>query len=136
MLDDDVKQLPVHEEAKLYYELLEHFVSGGDRRWWWESFKQESRSCTYSDGKGFKRLGQFVPDVDEKVWFMIEDDQLATYPIFEATPNEIMKIVGECFAFEYYLIPKSKAWLICENHHGRVIGVGAEVTRNMPSPAA
>lgn len=64
---------------------------------------------------------------------MIEDDKLPTYPILDATPDEIMKIIGECFAFEYYLVPKSKGWLICENHHGRVIGVGTEVIRKMPA---
>lgn len=134
-LVDKVTRIPEQEEAKLYADLLAHFVSGKDRRWWWESFKSESRSCTYHDGQGFKLLGQFVPDADEDIWFMVEDDQLPNYPIFEATANEAMMIIGECFGFEYYLIPKSKAWLLCEDHHDRIIWVGAEVVQRMPADA-
>ena len=115
------------EGASLYDSLVTHFVEGGDRRWWWEAFSHPSESITYDNGKGFEQLSQFVPDSKEVVWFVVEDDQLPYYPIFEASIENVTKIIGECFAFEYYLVPTDKSWLLCENHHNRIIGVGAQV---------
>jgi hypothetical protein len=115
------------EGAPLYDSLVEHFVEGGARRWWREAFSLPSESIAYDDGKGFEKLNQFVPDFKELVWFVVEDDQLSHYPIFEASTDNVMKILGECFAFEYYLVPRDKSWLLCENHHNRIIGVGNQV---------
>jgi len=117
------------EGEAIYKSLIETFVEGGDRRWWWESFRDHSESITFDDGKGFERLAEFVPNKSEVVWFVVEDDQLPYYPIFEATTENIIKIIGECFAFEYYLVSKDKSWLLCENHHNRIIGVGKNVAR-------
>lgn len=125
-LSKDVSLLK-DEGAPVYCSLVAHFVDGGDRRWWWEAFSQPSESITYDDGKGFEQLNQFVPDSKEVVWFVVEDDQLPYYPIFEASTENVMKIIGECFAFEYYLVPRDKSWLLCENHHNRIIGVGKQV---------
>lgn len=122
-----VTRVPSPQAEVLYKELLDVFVEGGDRRWWWESFKSESQSVTFDNGMGFQRLGEFVPNPKEILWLVVEDDQLPFYPIFEASTEDIQKIIGECFAFEYYLIPKNKRWLLCENHHNSVIGVGDEV---------
>lgn len=125
----------VKDNGELYLELLNTFVKGSDRRWWWESFKQESASITFEDGKGFQRITSFVPNPYEVVWFVVEDDQLPYYPIFECSASNAVSIIGECFAFEYYLIPKNKNWLICENHHNRVIGVGSEITEGLSNYA-
>lgn len=113
--------------ASLYNSLVMHFVDGGDRRWWWEAFSYPSESLIYDDCKGFEHLNKFVPDPKEVVWFVVEDDQLPYYPIFEASTENVMKIIGECFAFEYYLVSRDKSWLLCENHHNRIIGVGKQV---------
>ena len=125
----------VDDNGELYLELLQHFVEGGDRRWWWESFKDESESITIEDGKGFERLGKIVPNSDEVVWLVVEDEQLPYYPIFECSVSDAVSVIGECFAFEYYLTPKSKKWLICENHHDYVIGVGCEITKRLSGHA-
>lgn len=130
----DAVQL-VDDNGELYLMLLKHFVEGNDRRWWWESFKEESESIAFEDGKGFERVLKIVPNPNEVVWFVVEDDQLSYYPIFECSVTNAVSIIGECFAFEYYLIPKSKNWLICENHHNYVIGVGSEITKGLSSHA-
>ncbi len=126
-LGSEVIRLGDDEAKAIYLDLLETFVEGKDRRWWWESFKQPSKSKAYEDGKGFERLTQIVPDSKEKLWFIAEDDKLQYFPIFEATTESVVKIIGECFAYEYYLVPKHKRWLLCENHHDYLIGVGDEV---------
>jgi hypothetical protein len=127
-LSNEVNLVEAEGEA-IYKSLIETFVDGGDRRWWWESFRHPSESITFDDGKGFERLAEFVPNKNEVVWFVVEDDQLSYYPIFEATTENVIKIISECFAFEYYLVPKDKSWLLCENHHNCIIGVGKNVVR-------
>lgn len=83
-LSNEVNLVEAEGEA-IYKSLIETFVEGGDRRWWWESFRQPSESITFDDGKGFERLAEFVPNENEVVWFVVEDDQLRHYPIFEST---------------------------------------------------
>ena len=128
--------LPNEKAEPLYYELLNTFVEGRDRRWWWESFSKPSESVQFTDGKGFERIIDLVPNKKEKVWFVAEEDQLPFYPIYEAIPETIQKIIGECYGFEYYIIPKSKEWLLCENHHDYVVGVGEVVISKLVKYAA
>ena len=96
--------------------------------WWWESFKAPSEYIHFVDGFGFEEVPNLVPNPNEVVWFVVEDTQSHCYPIFEATVSDAVKVIGECFAYEYYLIPKNKDWLICETHHNSVVGVGNEIT--------
>ena len=131
LLNLETEVLLVPNGEVIYRSLIDSFVEGGDRRWWWESFSKPSESITFDDGKGFERLCQFVPNTNEIVWFVVEDDQLPYYPIFEATPENVVKIIGECFAFEYYLVAKDKSWLLCENHHSRIIGIGDSVVQSI-----
>ena len=91
-----------------------------------------STSVTFSDQQGFRRLCSIVPNPEEHVWFVAEDDELASYPVYEATPAAAQQVIGECYGSEYYLISKDLAWLLCENHHDRLIAVGAVVEQRMP----
>ena len=120
--------IPENEGAELYERLVAHFVNGGDRKWWWESFSMPSSSKSFADGKGFERITAIVPAPEEDIWFVAEEDQLPFYPIYETTPALVQRVIGECYAFEYYIVPKSLAWLLCENHHNQVIGVGEQIT--------
>ena len=104
--------LPDDQGGMLYQELLAQFVTGGDRRWWWEAFSKPSSSKTFEDGNGFQKITELVPDPSETVWFVVEEDKLPFYPIYQATPAAIQQVIGECYSFEYYIIPKSKLWLL------------------------
>jgi hypothetical protein len=128
-LGERVHRLSEEAAARITSELLISFVVGGDRRWWWESFREPSASKAFPDGRGFERIVDLVPNRAERCWFVVEDVNSDSYPVYDATPEDVASIVGECFAFEYYIAPKSRHWLICENHHGRIIGVGEEVSR-------
>ena len=134
--ESEIQQLETNEAEPLYNELISTFVKGGDRRWWWESFSKPSECVQFLDDKGFEKITEIVPDENECVWFVVEEDQLPFYPIFESTPSAIKKVIGECYAFEYYIIPKSKEWLLCENHHGYLIGIGESITNKLVQYAA
>lgn len=50
-----------------------------------------------------------------------------TAKVYDCNPNVIKQIIGECFGFEYYIIDKKKEWLLCKNHHNRLIGIGKKI---------
>jgi hypothetical protein len=131
-----LKQLPPDESEKIYLAALNHFVSSGDRRWWWEDFREPGTSVMFEDGDGWKLMPEFVPNPDEVVWFIAEEDQLPHNPVFETTPRIASKIIGECYGFEFYLIAKNFDWLLCETHHNRVCAVGPAVEQRLKTYVA
>ncbi|HSI38838.1 MAG TPA: DUF6756 family protein [Methylotenera sp.] len=131
-----VRPLPALESEKIYLSALNHFVASGDRRWWWEDFRNSSISVKFENGDAWKHLPELTPNPDELVWFIAEEDQLPYYPVFETTPKFASQIIGECHGFEYYLIAKNLDWLVCETHHDCVFAVGEEVEQRLKTYAA
>jgi hypothetical protein len=114
------------EAAQVYQSALRHFVPTGQPRWWWEHFRACMR-IDFSSRDGWKHLSEFVPDPDERVWFIAEDIAPTEYSVWEATTRDVQDVIGECSGFEFYLVQHQFRWLLCENHHNVVIGVGREV---------
>jgi hypothetical protein len=135
-LESQVHRLSKKEESSLRSQLLSAFVQDQSRRFWWEAFSQPSAEIHIPDGTGFTRLTEFTPEPDEPCWLMVEDFESNEFPIYEATPQLAVRLIGECHGFEYYLIAKDRRWLICENHHNVVIGVGSEVVAAINQAAA
>jgi hypothetical protein len=119
--------LEPQQGQRIYHDVVHAFVSGGDRRWWWESFSRPSCARHFDDGTGWQKIPAVVPDQDQSVWFIAEDNALPHYPVFETTAAAASRIVGECYGFEYYIVAKDLSWLVCENHHNTVIAVGEQV---------
>jgi hypothetical protein len=128
---DEFATVPDAHARALFDSFLAHFTGGVDARWWWEHFVQPTSTLSVADGKAFTRIWALVPDARAKVWFVAEDDQLPFYPVYDATPAAAQSVVGECYGFEYYLIAKDLSWLLCENHHDTLIGIGDVVRRRM-----
>jgi len=124
---EDIRLLDFNTNKKVYFDCLDHFVKSGDRKWWWEDFRQ--KYFILKDLENYDVLKEILPDTEEKVWFMIEDDEDPFYPIYEVKAAFIPIILSEYYYFEYYIINKNKDWLLCENHHDRVYGIG-EILRN------
>ncbi len=103
---------------------LSRFTGGVDARWWWEHFTLPVATVRFHDGKAFTRISAAVPDAQEHVWFVAEDDQLPYFPVYETNPAVAQEVIGECYGFEYYLIAKDLSWLLCENHHDVLMAVG------------
>ena len=121
---EDVQLLPPNLGEIIFKDCLAHFVRSGDRRWWWEDFNQEVSFCIEDAELPFERLNEIIPELESKVWLIVEDDDEPFYPVYEIVAKRITEIIGESFGFEYYIIPKDKSWLICENHHSQLIGIG------------
>ena len=108
---------------EIFQKCLDRFVKSGDRKWWWEDFKDYSFSIDDLE-MPFKHIEEYIPNLESKVWFIVEDDEEVFYPVYICSPKIIGQLIGECFGFEYYIIDINIKWLICENHHSRLIGSG------------
>ena len=120
---NDIRLLNDPTAEIIFKDCLNHFVRSGDRRWWWEDFIEPSFFFEGTD-KPYEILKDIIPELSKNVWWIVEDIQEPFYPVYEANPKVLGDIIGQCFAFEYYVINKEKVWLLCENHHNRLIGVG------------
>lgn len=131
-----MRLLPAPEAEAVVHAALRHFVAPGWARWWWENFCPPGEAVRFDGGDGWKQLRHFVPDPHERVWFIAEDGSRPHYPVFDVTPDIASLVIGECYGFEYYLLAKNMTWLLCENHHNVVCGVGPAVEARLRRYAA
>lgn len=127
-LGSRVRALGDAEASTVTAAVLARFVGGRHRRWWWEAFPEPSASITFEDDKGFLHICELVPEPNSKCWFVVEDGGARSFPLFEASPRDAMQAVCECSTFEYYIVDKDLAWIVCETHHGTIVGSGEPVT--------
>lgn len=126
-----IRKLAPLDADCVYTAALHHFVSRKDSAWWWESFRQESTSRAFLGDSGWNHLLDLVPDPEERVWFITEEDAPPFYIVYEASPRALRELLGECHFFEYYLIDQDHEWLLCENHHRMVFAVGQEARERL-----
>ena len=117
--ESEIRKCGQQESSVVQQTAMEKFVNGNPRVWWL-ALKRPAQSFHIIDGRGYQRLREFIPQDEERCWFMPEiDDEVL--PVFHATVNAVMKVLGECFAFEYYLVGNNFHWLLIENDHNEII---------------
>ena len=88
--------------------------------WWWNGYlKGPIHSVLLPDWPAGE-LHKLIP-LHEQIWFIAEDDK---FWLFEGDIKSIQKVLSESHAFEYYIVSKKYEWLLCENHHEVLFGVG------------
>ena len=127
---NDFKELLDEDAEPIYHQALRRFVPKGEPRWWWEHFASKA-AVDFPAGDGWQHITEFVPDASKHVWFIVEDDSLPFYPVYDATPSAIRAVIAECYGFEYYIIEREFEWLLCETHHNRMVGVGEAVEERL-----
>lgn len=65
---------------------------------------------------------------------MVEGDP--EFVLCEATVEAVQSVIGECWAFEYYLVSQSLDWLIGENHSDVVFAIGEAVSERLAQVAS
>lgn len=125
-LDGKVTRLSPPEAAKINQAVESRFVGSSEQRWWWDALPT-AESVSFDDALGYQRIPIVVPNASDVGWFIVEGAEPGPYPVHEASPADAVAIVGECSGFEYYLVARDLSWLVCENHHGCIIGSGAPV---------
>lgn len=97
---------------------------------YWEKLKGNCFSIFFEEDDASTALDMLV-NRDEKIWLLVQGDRKIW--LYEGDIESIKKLIGECYAFEYYLVSKKFSWLLCENHHGCLIGVGNPIVDRLKS---
>jgi len=93
--------------------------------WWWENLRKDSISLSFPQDDAWRHLNNII-DKNEKVWFVAgapKGDRAKLW-LFEGTVEFIQQIIGQFHHFEYYLVSKKYEWLLTEDHHGVLTGLG------------
>ncbi|MBH8557319.1 DUF6756 family protein [Hymenobacter negativus] len=88
--------------------------------WWWNGYLKGPVHSVLLPGWPVDSLHKLIP-LHEQVWFIAEDDK---FWLFEGNIESIQQVLAESHSFEYYLVSKKYEWLLCENHHDVLFGVG------------
>lgn len=120
---NEIQLLEEEKSREIFKKCADRFLNSQNSRWWWEDFKETSFSIPDLE-RPFEHLDEYIPHGEKKVWLMVQDDEDDFYPIYDCQADIIGPLIGECFAFEYYIIGKNLSWLLCENHHSILIGTG------------
>lgn len=122
------RQLPEVEAEQVYRTALARFVTATfEPRWWWEHLREPEEGFRHSGVSGLHDILELVPDPDERIYFIAEDALAPFYPVYFTTARGAVNVIGECFGYEYYLLPLDYTWLIGENHHDVIFGSGAPI---------
>lgn len=135
---NDFSLVSLHEYEQILVSILDQFTTLGKKGLnnsrWWESFKEPYTSIHLSYAPGI--LQKLVPP-KETVWFVAEDwrgtKQHSNFWLYESTVDVIAKLLGEMHGFEYYIVSKKFEWLLGEDHHGVLIGVGKPIVERIKS---
>jgi hypothetical protein len=122
--DDEFRRLSEVEAKQIYEEAEAHFVRSAGRTWWWEDFRHTPASATFHDQHAYERITQIVPDTKARAYLIPESDAGKWPLVYACTVLAAQRVLGECYAFEYYLVAMDRQWLLCENHHGVLMAIG------------
>ncbi|MBW4488071.1 MAG: hypothetical protein KME12_09795 [Trichocoleus desertorum ATA4-8-CV12] len=133
---DDFRLVGPHDYELILVSILDRFITLGKKGLnysaWWDSFKEPFCSIWLEDVPGI--LKEFIP-LQENVWFVIEDWKRTKWQgnfwLYEGTIAAITDVIKEMYGFEYYIVSKKFEWLLGEDHHGVLIGVGNSMTEKI-----
>lgn len=96
-----------------------------DVPWLWSHLKCHGASIQTNNG--LRYLDSLV-NPETKVWLLVEDwdrtKKQGNYWVFEGKYGAIVSILNNMHGIEYYIVDQKFKWMILENHHDVLIGVG------------
>lgn len=99
--------------------------------WGWVIFKEPTVGLGFLNDDGYRFLDTLIDN--DIVWFIAEDHNDKMW-VYEGQIKAIISIIANCFSFEYYIVSKKYEWILCENHHGVLIGSGSIVGKMKEFP--
>ncbi len=120
MLNIALTEMPSAEAATLRRKVLQRFAPEGvERRFAWEYLQDK---VSFQDAEAWRWLGEYIGHTPAVLFF--DDHDEATVFRFE-DGHDIVTIIAECFAFEFYVTNPAVEYLLCFNHHDYLIAAGA-----------
>ena len=91
----------------------------------WSHLKHEGASLQSENGIG--DIGAMVAP-DTPVWLLLEDwdstKQRGNYWVFEGLYSAVIAVLSNMHLIEYYIVDRKLNWMVLENHHDVLIGIG------------
>lgn len=117
-LDNKNEVMEIQNIAKdnIIADIMNKFVIGNPRVWWL-AFKKKPKSFSLDDEFQYQRISQFFDNND--VCYLITE--LDTIHLFKLPVRNIIKNIGECSFFEYYVTDLKMQNLLCETDHGDLL---------------
>jgi hypothetical protein len=118
--------LPNGEASEVWRSVEACFVVEPRNGWWWSWFRPEPVTARYigETSHGYRYITEVAPTSSDLLWLIAGDCLDRSFAVCEASIGDIRDVIGECYGFEYYIVPKDLSWLLCENHHDVLIAVG------------
>ena len=113
---EDIIEIQNKEKDNIIADIMSKFVVGNPRVWWL-AFKKKPGTFSFDDEFQYQRINQFF-DNDEVCYFIAELDLIH---VFKLSVRNIIKILGECSFFEYYITDLKIQKLLCETDHGDLL---------------
>lgn len=128
-----VKDVSLHQYEDVLAKINTKFLTTrkySDSIWWWTVYKDtNSYSIHFQKGNAFEALDDLLPS-DKNYWFVASEEN-GKYWLYESKIESIQWLIANMHAFEYYIIDKKHEWILCENHHDMLIGVGHELINKL-----
>lgn len=124
---EDFRQVGPDRWQEVLRSILERFTvtCNHSQTWLWDDLKLPGVSAQIPDA--LDRLDAFIA-YDTKIWLLLEDwdgtKQHGNYWLFEGLYGAVVRILRNMHGIEYYLIDRRLQWMLVENHHEVLIGVG------------
>lgn len=113
---EDIIEVQNKEKDNIITAIMDKYVVGNPRVWWL-AFKKNPISFSYDDEFQYQRINQFFND--DEVCYLITE--LETIHVFKLSVRNIIKVLGECSFFEYYITDLEIQNLLCETDHGDLL---------------
>ena len=109
--------------SKIANTFLVHGEKDLEKVWLWESFKEPYKS--FQPENSIAELKKRLSATEQ--YLFIASDEGGKYWVLEGLGSSIICLISNSFCFEYYITNKSMSWLLCENHHGVMVQVSANI---------
>lgn len=118
-----VNQLPDEETAERITKLAETFIADRTIRWWWKSLTKTSQCISYDSEDGLPVLARLVEPKSEVI-LVVTDDNDPPWQAYVGSIEQIVKLLGECRFFEYFLTDPDGNWIIFDTHMNELVITG------------
>ena len=126
----DIIPLSITKWNKIEQKIINYFTgTNGGFTWMWENKilnKFEYYAEEISDYNILVKIILETINQNDELWFFIEDtlNYETKYWGYEGKINDIIKLFGEIYLGDFYIVSKKLEWLMGQNHHDILFGFG------------
>ena len=132
------RQLPGGRALALIDRVVESFTVGGTAnrhvQWLWEHLRDPRVSL---NGPHDLSALQALGSSEDPIWLLVEDwartKKGPPFWVFEASLNAATATLKNHHLLEFYIVSRSFDWLVGENHHEVLFGVGEHAVKILQS---